>query len=152
MMVLTIEQRERLDEIGALCPLPLQESDKVLEEKGLIEVYRGPDFKGDEVEQIEALTAAFYENRYSFTIVRNEEVLSQFDEKDGVLKGYSSIGGYSVIFLDTRNNVLCAACASKQLEEIEKAFVHWEGAPLACDECSEELESEYGEPEDTLAE
>lgn len=79
---------------------------------------------------------------------KNEEVKEFFDQESGTLKGYSSIGGYTVLFLDVYNNVYCNTCATDEIESIVKPFTHWEGDSLYCEGCNQELPSEYGNPEE----
>ena len=63
------------------------------------------------------------------------------------LPRFSSVGGYSILYLDAEDNVLCACCAS--LEGLLDINGHpfWEGPALDCDECGETIESSYGDPD-----
>lgn len=78
-------------------------------------------------------------------------------------------GGYPLAYLITSRTrfrtfedvVLCAACTaeaerSKSVDgwkEFVSAqeFVHWEGEPIQCDGCSEDIESAYGPIEEDSA-
>jgi hypothetical protein len=56
-------------------------------------------------------------------------------------------GGYPLVYLDTRDRCLCPACANDPECELGPAAVcdvYWEGEPLECDACGEEIESAYG--------
>lgn len=64
----------------------------------------------------------------------------------GKLPKYTSLGSYTIIYLDKRCDVFCAGCATKNLAEIVYAETYDEGAPLNCEECSTEIESSYGNP------
>ncbi len=76
------------------------------------------------------------------------------------LARFTSVGSYPLAYFVASTDgyrpavhTLCAACAWKakhtgedygdRVTEIE-AFVHWEGDPLSCDDCSAEIESAYG--------
>lgn len=70
---------------------------------------------------------------------------------------YSSVGSYPIVYLTDDGNVLCADCATAELrlwQNYESTNppsdygILWEGAPLSCDECSREIESAYGDPEE----
>jgi hypothetical protein len=59
-------------------------------------------------------------------------------------------GGYPILYLDSKDRVLCAACCNDPECEYGPAVladVNWEGAPLDCDGCGEEIESAYGDLE-----
>lgn len=70
----------------------------------------------------------------------------------GRFPAFTSIGGYSMVYLTKRGNVLCSACASdderNEDDPVIDGDVHWEGPSHYCDDCSEEIESSYGDPED----
>jgi len=62
---------------------------------------------------------------------------------------YTSFGTYPVVAIDEKSNVLCVDCARNVfLEEREDIYldVYWEGPPMECAECNEEIESAYGDP------
>jgi hypothetical protein len=71
--------------------------------------------------------------------------------KDGVLP--SSLGGYPLLY-GSRWACLCSACATVRENDIEcidpvlGADIYWEGAPLICEDCSNEIESAYGDPDE----
>jgi RNase P subunit RPR2 len=80
--------------------------------------------------------------------------VSKLVREDGHMKTYASVGGYDLTFLDTYGNVICDDCATDvhegnnewlTIDEVEGAFVHWEGSPLTCNECGAQIVSEYGE-------
>lgn len=64
-------------------------------------------------------------------------------------------GGYPVIYLDKKDNVLCPDCAQKALDNIEETNkpvhgdIYYEGAPLTCEDCNTEIESAYGDPDES---
>ncbi len=61
---------------------------------------------------------------------------------------FTSVGCYPIIYVSNKGTVLCGDCVEVDGHENE-AFtpdVHWEGEPITCDECSEAIESAYGEP------
>jgi len=69
---------------------------------------------------------------------------------NGKLPRYTSYGCYPIVYLTRRDNCLCADCATANDDEDDPTVigdVHWEGAPLTCDECGEEIESAYGDPD-----
>lgn len=93
------------------------------------------------------------------------ERIQNLQNKDGSLPAHAP---YPLIYLDTRNHVMCATCATKQITDY---FNFWngepadnemepdvrdlpvtgenyfEGAPLECECCNEMIESAYGDPE-----
>ena len=66
-------------------------------------------------------------------------------------------GGYQIHYVTKDGGVLCHNCANDNLMRtidpddeqfyIVDGDVHWEGAPLMCDHCGREIESEYGDPD-----
>lgn len=67
------------------------------------------------------------------------------------LPAISSIGGYPIFYVNDKNHALCAKCASDyrvKETDVNKGEIHWEGSPIICEYCNEEIESAYGEPED----
>ena len=83
-------------------------------------------------------------------------------DKDGKLPSYVWPGGYPLFYLTQDDGILCHGpeCANgpeaKQAEtecpdddqwRIVASDVHWEGAPLTCDHCGEEIASAYGDPD-----
>ena len=73
---------------------------------------------------------------------------------DGLFRRFTDLGCYPMFYLTKGNDVLCAECADAseadpdEYDPIEAADVHWEGPPLGCDNCSNEIESAYGNPEE----
>lgn len=83
---------------------------------------------------------------------------------DGKLAAFTSIGCYPIYYLTEDGGVLCPACAngehgSEASEDsaADKQWhliacdVHWEGEPLSCDHCNEQIESAYGDPDASTA-
>lgn len=64
------------------------------------------------------------------------------------LPRYSDLGSYPLIYLQSGHTVLCHDCATEAGLGVEHAHAHWEGPALECDECSIEIESAYGDPDD----
>jgi len=63
---------------------------------------------------------------------------------DGYLRRYTSVGGYSLMYLDHQQRVLCYRCATERIKDVDCVVHFWEGEPMQCDECSTEIESSYG--------
>lgn len=72
------------------------------------------------------------------------------DEKTGDLHAYTSLGCYPLYYLDDGGNELCAKCASDHEDraQITAVGVHWEGSAIICDNCYEDIESAYGNPDE----
>lgn len=71
------------------------------------------------------------------------------------LTSYSSYGGYPLYYVTADNCVLCADCATKQVTtrgcdwpRVIDVDTHMEGSALSCDNCSAEIESAYGDPDE----
>lgn len=69
-------------------------------------------------------------------------------ECNGELPTHTNMGGYPLYYLDQQDTLHCAACATKNKDKIVYHNVHWEGVSLDCEECREEIESAYGEPDE----
>jgi hypothetical protein len=74
---------------------------------------------------------------------------------DGSLRAFTSIGSYPLVYITADSGALCPKCASSDgqiTDPYAKDFylvgaeVYWEGEPLICDHCNEEIESAYGVP------
>lgn len=79
---------------------------------------------------------------------QNDEIRELYNTETSTLKGYSEMGGYTLLYLDNNGSVYCNECAPNEIENIVKSFIHWEGEALTCENCGKELESEYGIPEE----
>lgn len=60
--------------------------------------------------------------------------------------------GYPLIYVTTEGDTLCPKCAAKPRASIAGAPVcafdiFYEGAPMQCDDCGEEIQSAYGDPD-----
>lgn len=81
---------------------------------------------------------------------------------------YAWPGGYQIIGLMQDSEPICYACLVKNYELIFKStlyngvnpysswdfeayFAHWEGLPLVCCNCNKELQSEYGDSNESIA-
>jgi hypothetical protein len=79
-------------------------------------------------------------------------------DEQGNLPAFAWPGGYPVYYLAADNGVMCPKCANsadcRNAEPDDKQWrivagdVHWEGEPLACENCNAEIESAYGDPEE----
>ncbi len=63
------------------------------------------------------------------------------------LPAFSSVGCYTLIYLDSSDNVLCAPCATEDGLTENNAHPFWEGPDMSCDECGDVMESSYGDPD-----
>ena len=75
----------------------------------------------------------------------------------------TSLGGYPLFAMTKDSGILCPKCCRENAKRIvhetvfaswhddqwtiEAVDVHWEGSPLTCDNCNEEIPSAYGDPE-----
>lgn len=60
---------------------------------------------------------------------------------------HTDVGGYPILYLDRQSSVICPECAAElesDGERMSASFIHWEGEPAFCEECSMEVESAYG--------
>jgi hypothetical protein len=75
---------------------------------------------------------------------------------------YTSLGCYPLFYLMSDGEVLCPPCAYAERFQIGRAIrdkanwtgwrvighdVYWEGPPTPCAHCGEDIESAYGDPE-----
>jgi len=60
------------------------------------------------------------------------------------LPQYSSIGSYTILYLDKKGHALCARCASKPGAEIVRESTYDEGPAIECDGCGKKIKSSYG--------
>jgi hypothetical protein len=74
---------------------------------------------------------------------------------DGQLPAFTSFGCYTLIYLTRANDVLCADCATAALDdpdEDDKPVIcgtYDEGPPETCANCNKQIESSYGDPDET---
>jgi hypothetical protein len=71
-------------------------------------------------------------------------------DSNGKLSSYAWPGGYPLFYLDKESNVLCPACANRDIDDsqaVVEADVNWEDPSLYCDDCSQRIESAYAEDE-----
>ncbi len=79
------------------------------------------------------------------------------DEK-GRLIQYAWPGGYLILYLTSRNDVLCPDCAQKAVDDPETfdvdlpvfVDIYYEGPTIQCDECGAFIESAYGDPRESI--
>lgn len=77
----------------------------------------------------------------------SEKVLARLDDKQ-TLPAFAWPGGYPIFYVAGDRDAICPDCANdtdKQLS-ITNYDVHWEGAPMECEECNAQIESAYGDP------
>lgn len=74
---------------------------------------------------------------------------------DGKLPAYAWPGGYPLVYITEEGLTVCALCASKDDDETSDPVVgyqvHWEGEAETCEDCGAEIESAYGEVEESNA-
>lgn len=83
--------------------------------------------------------------------------LSKIRDDNGKLPAFAWPGGYPIYYLAADNGVLCPKCANDYTAERDNekelkpvAYdIHWEGEPLACDNCPAKIESAYGVPDES---
>jgi hypothetical protein len=74
------------------------------------------------------------------------------DSVTGELHKYAWPGGYPIIYYSKDGGTLCPVCAQKidddedDYDYIDQFYIYYEGPPEICDECSAEIESAYGDP------
>ncbi len=71
---------------------------------------------------------------------------SAFDDGEK-LPAFTRVGGYPIVYLDEKERVLCAGCATEHMVDeggTVTGDVLWEGGPVSCDACGEEVVSAYG--------
>jgi hypothetical protein len=75
-------------------------------------------------------------------------------EADGTLPSYGWPGGYPILYLTTKADILCATCAKDNLDQGEDCpwpvvgwDIHYEGPSEYCANCNAEIESAYGDPD-----
>lgn len=73
--------------------------------------------------------------------------LASMLDDEGKLPQFSSLGGYTILYLDAKDVVLCADCASDPENEATASGSFDEGPPEYCEECNAEIESSYGDPD-----
>ena len=82
-------------------------------------------------------------------------------DENGRLPAYAWPGGYPIFYLCADNGILCPQCANKEsaVKEADEhadypdfdqwrivaSDINWEDASLTCDNCSQPIESAYGE-------
>lgn len=87
--------------------------------------------------------------------VQDIERLAGDRTTDGKLPTFTSVGAYPIIYVTHCADVLCADCATDQLDNgndynfdpIEAVGVHWEGPDETCANCNGAIPSAYGIPE-----
>ena len=79
--------------------------------------------------------------------IKNETVRRMIEENGSCL-AVTFPGMYTIIYLDSSDNVFCSECATKHPEGIETVRTYDEGPTFQCHGCGVELKSSYGDPED----
>lgn len=88
--------------------------------------------------------------------MKHQEIGTNLELINGKLRSYTTVGGYSIFYLDARDNAVCSECATESHlnnEEIDSFkivgyAINYE-TEMYCDRCSEKIESAYGEDEET---
>jgi hypothetical protein len=86
------------------------------------------------------------------------KIAELIDGRTWKLEAHAWPGGYPILYLDRDNCVLCPACASRTLWDLDDSdggrywgpkawYIHWEGPPDTCEECNAGVESAYGDPD-----
>ena len=85
--------------------------------------------------------------------------LDAIRDGSGKLPAYAWPGGYPILYFASDMGVLCPKCANDYKPERDNEDqlkpvhydVHYEGKPEICEHCNAEIESAYGDPEETCA-
>ena len=83
--------------------------------------------------------------------------LDRIVDDEGKLPRHAWPGGYAISYICEDGGVVCAKCANEWWASNEdgaswygaqprSSFIHWEGIALNCESCTEEIASEYGDP------
>jgi hypothetical protein len=78
----------------------------------------------------------------------NDTVKRWMEENKGKLFSNTFPGGYTIIYVDPRNNIYCSDCAETIAKRISVVTTYDEGPTIYCDECNTGIESSYGDPEE----
>lgn len=65
-------------------------------------------------------------------------------DKSGKFPAYAWPGGYPILYLTNKDEVLCPDCANAEPESLAASDVYWEGPSIYCKECNAVIESAYG--------
>lgn len=84
------------------------------------------------------------------------KAIKKLERLGNELPSHAFPGGYPLFYMDTLDCVLCAPCATSQVDDSEQykvitVNVHWEGDSLECDKCGFMIKSAYGEDTDNDA-
>jgi hypothetical protein len=69
----------------------------------------------------------------------------------GSLAAFAWPGGYPLYYVTVNGDTICPECANRDTDYGQRPIardVHWEGEPIACDDCGKDIESAYGDPDD----
>ena len=75
--------------------------------------------------------------------------LDDIRDDNGKLPSCAWPGGYPILYQDKHGSDLCPDCANRDVDDSQACvgwFIHYEGAPVTCDDCGEMIESAYGDP------
>ena len=80
-----------------------------------------------------------------------KETMRELDTK---FPAYAWPGGYPLVYITPESSCLCADCAKEvyndpdEFEEFKPStqFIHYEGPPIYCEECNNDIPSAYGDP------
>lgn len=62
--------------------------------------------------------------------------------------GKIPLGAYPLIFVLNDGSVICQDCANKSKKMCFEGDIYYEGPTIECDECSDDIESAYGDPDE----
>jgi hypothetical protein len=79
---------------------------------------------------------------------------------DGTLPSFTSLGAYPLVYITQCAEVLCADCATDQIDNgndynfdpVIAVDVHWEGEDETCCDCGSAIPSAYGPVESEASE
>lgn len=84
------------------------------------------------------------------------DYIANFTSVVGRYPAFTGVGSYSLYYATESNQVVCASCVNTEEQyqnedspdtNIERSGILWEGPPIECSCCGEDIESSYGEPD-----
>lgn len=76
--------------------------------------------------------------------------MSPKEAYDKGFPSFTSVGGYTLVYVANDESLLCACCAAEEATEDgppASPTVFWEGPPEHCEGCNKLIESAYGDPD-----
>ena len=74
----------------------------------------------------------------------------QLRDSDGKLPAFAWPGGYPIIYFTRDGLTICPDCANSVSDDSQAPVsgdVYWEGPTIECDDCGNDIESAYGDPD-----